>query len=227
MSAHPTGAWTTHAARKPADRSRRPRHRDQVTALRPGLAVHHSRRCGLRRRWHPDSRQSTRSTTGECDLPADDRNTAPRATRQNLDRQRTPPAPDPDGLFSSFQHRATTPHTRAARPRPKPKSDPTSDRPRRLAGAPKTNPRRAHLRAPPRDMIELRVATCRSNTKSYIRAPQGPGPSQMRPTTRVAVLGGDRVQNVQTARSRYWVPKATTLIPSMSPTQWATSSCRS
>ena len=39
-------------------------------------------------------------------------NAAPRATRQDPDRQRTPPAPDPDDLPPSWQRCATTPHTR-------------------------------------------------------------------------------------------------------------------
>jgi hypothetical protein len=159
VSAHPTGAWTHPSRPQPPDGSRRPRHPDHGAAPRPGLPVHHSLRCGLRRRRHPDSAQSTRSTTSERDLRTDDRNTAPRATRQDLDRQRTPPAPNPDGLSSSFQHCATTPRARATRPGPGRNRTPTSGQPRRWPGAPQANPRRAYLRVPPRRMIESHITT--------------------------------------------------------------------
>jgi hypothetical protein len=81
-------------------------------------------------------------------------NTAPRATRQDPHRQRTPPTPDPDGLPPSFQHRATTPHTRATRPSPSRNPVPIHDQPRRPPGSPQTNPRRAHQRVSPRRMTE-------------------------------------------------------------------------
>jgi transposase len=62
-----------------------------------------------------------------------------------LDRQRRPPAPDPVGLSASFQHCATTPHTRTTRPGPSRNRTPTGGQSRRLPGSPQTNPRRAHL----------------------------------------------------------------------------------
>ena len=70
------------------------------------------------------------------------------------------------------QHRATTPHAQTTRPSSSRNRTPTSGQPRRLPASPQTNPRRAHLRVPPHRMSELRITTCRSNTKSYIRAPQ-------------------------------------------------------
>lgn len=63
-----------HSSRpQPADDPRRPHHHDQVPAPGPGLSVHHSVRCGLHRRRHPDSSQSSQSTTGERDLRTHDR----------------------------------------------------------------------------------------------------------------------------------------------------------
>ena len=85
MTAHPTGAWTTQAARNLLmDLG------DRVATINFLLRDRDSRFSRAfdavfaadSIRTHPDPYQSTRSTTGECDLRTHDRNVAPRAARQ-------------------------------------------------------------------------------------------------------------------------------------------------
>jgi hypothetical protein len=99
-------------------------------------------------------------------------NTAPRATRQDPHRQRTPPTPDPDGLPPSFQHRATTPHTRATRPSPSRNPVPIHDQPRRPPGSPQTNPRRTHQRVSPRRMTEPDTTNLQVKHRILYSSPQ-------------------------------------------------------
>ena len=92
---------------EPADGPRRPCRHHPFPPPRPGFSVHQGPRRGLRRRRHPDPYQSTPSTTGECDLRTHDRNAAPRAARQDPDRQRT----HLRRIFTDYLH-----HFNAARP---------------------------------------------------------------------------------------------------------------
>jgi hypothetical protein len=75
---------------------------------------------------------------------------APRTTRQDPDRQRTPPTPDPPYISAPLQLRTPTPDARTTHTDPGP--SPTSDRPRRLPGPPQIHPRRAHQRISARSM---------------------------------------------------------------------------
>jgi len=109
VTARPTGAWTTQAARNLlmdlTDRaatialllrgrdSRFTRAFDAVLTADGIQILHHS----------------TRSTPSERDLRTDDWNPAPRTARQDPGRQPTPPTPDPHDLPTPFQYRAATP----------------------------------------------------------------------------------------------------------------------
>jgi hypothetical protein len=124
VSAHPTGAWTTQAARNLLmDLA------DRVSTLKFVLRDRDSR---FSRAFDAVfAADDIRTLTSPPQAPRANAicermiaNTAPRAARQDFDRQRTPPTPDPGGLPPSFQHRAATPHTRATRPRSKPKPSP-------------------------------------------------------------------------------------------------------
>jgi len=154
VSAHPTGAWTTHAARNLLmDLT------DRLTTVKFVLRDRDSRFSKAFDAVF--TADDIRTLTSPPQAPRANAicermiaNTAPRATRQDPHRQRTPPTPDPDGLPPSFQHRATTPHTRATRPGPSRNPVPTHDQPRRPPGSPQTNPRRTHQRVSPRRMTE-------------------------------------------------------------------------
>src|SRR5262249_23751706 len=108
VSAHPTGAWTTQAARNLmmdlADRATtikfllRDRDSRFTTAFDAVFAANDIRML--------TSPPGAPRANAICERMI--ANTAPRATRQDPDCRRTPPAPDPHGLPSSFQHRATT-----------------------------------------------------------------------------------------------------------------------
>ena len=86
VTAHPTGTWTTQAARNLlmdlADRA------TTITFVlpEPRLPVQQSVRRCLHGGRHPDSDQPTRSAPGERDLRTHDRNPAPRTPRQGPDR---------------------------------------------------------------------------------------------------------------------------------------------
>ncbi len=80
-------------------------------------------------------------------------NAAPRAARQDPDRQRTPLTPDPHRLPAPFQRSAATPSAGATHTGPGRDRTPTRDPPGRSPGSPQTDPRRTYQRVPHRSMI--------------------------------------------------------------------------
>ncbi len=172
VTTHPTGAWTTQAAR----------------TLLMDLADHATTITFLLR--DRDSRFTTAFDTvftadGIRILTSPPRapranaicermiaNTAPRAPRQDPDRQRTPPAPHPGCLPAALQHRTATPDTLATRASPGRNPTPTSDQPGRPSDPPQTHPQRAHPRVSDCSMTTTGTQTRRSNPQSNIRAPQ-------------------------------------------------------
>jgi putative transposase len=127
VSAHPTRAWTTQAARNLLmDLA------DRVSTLTFVLRDRDSRFSrAFDAVFAADDIQTLTSpppaprANAICERMI--ANTAPRTARQDFDRQRTPPTPDPDGLPPSLQHHAATPHTRTTRPGPSRNPVPTRD----------------------------------------------------------------------------------------------------
>jgi hypothetical protein len=146
VTAHPTGAWTTQAARNLlmdlADRAATitflPRDRDSrfTTAFDAAFAAD-----GIRILTSPPGAPRANAIC-ECMIASP----APRAPRQDPGRQRTSPAPDPGRLSAARQHRTATPGTRATRPSPGRNPTSTSDQPGRPSDLRQTHPRRAHQR---------------------------------------------------------------------------------
>jgi hypothetical protein len=144
-------------------------------------------------------------------------NTAPRTARQDPDRQRTPPTPDPDGLPPSLQHRAATPHTRATRPGPSRNPAPTRDQPRRPPGSPQTNPWRAHQRVSPHRMTKPDTTNLQAKHRILYSSPTGWGvvparsrcaqrntTANSRPWLSVLLTNGQEVVAVPLSRPRCW-----------------------
>jgi hypothetical protein len=175
VTAHPTRAWTTQAARNLlmdlTDRATsvnfllRDRDSRFTTAFDSIFAADNIRILT----------SPPRAPPGERDLRTDDRNAAPRAAQQDPDRQRTPPTPGPDDLPPSFQRCATTPDARTTRTGPSRNRAPTSDQPGQLPGAPQANPWRAHQRIPPHGMIELNTANVQVGPRIPYSSPTGFG----------------------------------------------------
>jgi hypothetical protein len=111
VTAHPSGAWTTQAARNLLmDLDNRAtsvkfllRDRDS-RFTRPFDAVFAA--DGIRILTSPP-----RAPPGECDLRTNDRNATSRTARQDPDRQRTPLTANPRRLPPAFHCRAATPDT--------------------------------------------------------------------------------------------------------------------
>jgi hypothetical protein len=80
-------------------------------------------------------------------------NAAPPAARQDPDRQRTPPTPDPHRLPAPFQRSAATPSAGATHTGPGRDRTPTRDQPGRSPGSPQTDPPRTYQRVPNHNMI--------------------------------------------------------------------------
>ena len=121
--------------------------------------------------WTPWCSQPTRSTPGERDLRTHDRNLTPRAPRQDPDRPRTPPAPDPHELPTPFQRRTATPDASATHPAPGRNPAATSNQHRRPPGAPQTDPGRTHQRVPDRSMIEWNTVNPQVKPKILYSSP--------------------------------------------------------
>ena len=104
VSAHPSGAWITQAARNLLRDLG-----DRATTLKCLLRDRDSRftrgfDAVFARRQHPDPRQSTPSAPGERDLRKNDRNATPRTARPDPHPQRTPLAQDPHHVLTPLQH---------------------------------------------------------------------------------------------------------------------------
>jgi putative transposase len=153
VSAHPTGAWITQAARNLLmnlgecattikfllrDRnSRFTRAFDAVFAA-DGIQILTS---------------PPRAPRANAICERMIANAAPRTARQDTDRQRTPSTADPRPLPPPFHYRAATPNARATRTGPSRNPTPTSDQPRQPSDPPQTDPRRAHQRVSDHRMI--------------------------------------------------------------------------
>jgi putative transposase len=113
VSAHPTGAWTTQDARNLLmDLA------DRVTTLK---FVLRDRACRFSRAFDAVfAADDIRTLTSPPPAPRANAicermiaNPAPRAARQDFDRQRTPPTPDHDDLPAPFQRRTASHRTLA------------------------------------------------------------------------------------------------------------------
>jgi len=130
VSAHPTGAWTTQAARNLLmDLA------DRVSTVKFVLRDRDSKFCrafdavfaadGIRILTSPPGAPRANAI---CERMI--ANPAPRAARQGFGGQRTPPTPDHDDLPAPFQRRTASPNAGATRPCPSRNPATTSDRPR-------------------------------------------------------------------------------------------------
>jgi putative transposase len=172
VTAHPTGAWTTQAARTLlmdlADRATtitfllRDRDSRFTTAFDVVFAAD-----GIRILTSPPKAPRANAI---CERMI--ASPAPRTTRQDPHRQRTPPAPDPGRLPAALQHRTATPDTRATRTSPGRNLTPISDQPGRPSDPPQTHPQRAHQRVSDCSMTTKGTQTRKSSPQSNIRAPQ-------------------------------------------------------
>jgi hypothetical protein len=174
VTAHPTDAWTTQAARNLLiDLT------DRVTTMKFLLRDRNSRfTTALDAVFTADDIPILTSPPGApranaiCERMI--ASSTPRAPRQSFGRQRTPPAPDPHDLPAPCQCRAATPHTGATRSGSDRNPIPTSDQPRRSPGAPQTNPRRTRQRVPARGMIKPNTANPQVNPIILYSSPTPP-----------------------------------------------------
>lgn len=136
VTTHPTGAWTTQAARNLMmdltdrattvkfllrDRDSRVTHAFDAVFTADGIRILTS---------PPAAPQANAICERMIASPA------PRAARQDPDRQRTPPTPDPHDLPAPLQHRTAPPDARATHTGPGQDPTPTSDQPDRLPDPP-------------------------------------------------------------------------------------------
>jgi putative transposase len=173
VSAHPTGAWTSQAARNLLmDLG------DHVATMKFLLRDRDSRFTGVFDAvFAAEGIRILASPSGALRANAICErmiaNPAPRAARQDPDRQRTPLTPDPYGLPAPYQRSAATPSAGATRTGPGRDSTPTSDQPGRPPDSAQTDPRRTHQRVPHCSMIDTSTLNLQIKPKILYSSPTG------------------------------------------------------
>ena len=154
VSAHPSGAWTTQAARNLlmglGDRASPLKFllRDRDSRFTRGFDAVFAAE-GIRILASPP--QAPRANA-ICERMI--ANAAPRIARPDPHPQRTPPTTDPHHVLTPCQRGPATPSAHPTRTSPGRDPATTRDQPDRLPGSPQSDPRRAHQRVSDHSMIE-------------------------------------------------------------------------